>query len=181
MLLRMARCLWTVGIHECAPVMIAVLLLAAGCATQNTGTRVFGTRTVSAEGVTVVHADEGRLEGTVAFKDGKPEGAWMACWPDGRIHWLAVYENGELNGPFLLFREDGSLHQKGYLTNGVPSGIWTLFHPNGSRAEEGECDGFSGEPVNVRLPASITRCRRIGVWHHWDESGKELEPRSYSK
>jgi len=121
----------------------------------------------------------GSISGLASFADGQPDGPWIEFWPNGMIKWVAIYSKGELDGTYQLNFENGMPQQTGYLTRGVPSGQWTLFFQNGQRREQGQCDGISGAPVNLRLPANIERNRKIGTWKRWAETGEELEPTIY--
>ena len=71
-------------------------------------------------GRSVKFYENGKLENTTNYKDGKKEGLSEWYWENGNLGQTGKLENGKKNGLFEMFNPNGKLIRSVIYKNGVP-------------------------------------------------------------
>lgn len=111
-------------------------------------------------------APNGQLLRLEKFEDGAPHGALYRFFSDGSPRQLTWYKHGVPDGPYLEWYKVDSTSvglTSGQFQQGKRTGRWTWFYGNGKAQRQGRyADG-----------------KAVGIWRHWDPSGRPLPPKDH--
>lgn len=78
---------------------------------------------------------QGQIETSSTYKEGKLHGAKIFFSPQGDTTIIEHYDQGVFHGEYLSFHEGGGLRQKGQYVNGKMQGDWLKYYSNGQLEE----------------------------------------------
>lgn len=55
---------------------------------------------------------------------------------NGKLEYSGEFKNGKENGEWIYYYQNGNIKAKEYWKNGVENGTWKEFHPDGQLARE---------------------------------------------
>lgn len=73
----------------------------------------------------------GNYADKIFYKDGKPEGLWVAYYENGNIATVEKYRDGKQEGEQKIYHENGKLMAKGAYKNGKAEGVWERYDDKG--------------------------------------------------
>ena len=84
------------------------------------------------EGQHLVFFENGQLNQTQNWKDGKLDGEVLLYYENGKLKLKANYKNGNEEGEWLHYRSNGKLWRKYYYKDGKKDGKWTWYDKYGN-------------------------------------------------
>lgn len=107
--------------------------------------------------------ENGNLNQTGQYKNGKPHGKLEFFYEDGKLESFSYYKNGALDGSFSSFHTDGQITAKGEYIDGKLNGIAEFWFPNGLLKSHSEFENG----------------KKVGKWQYYDETGNLIEELLY--
>jgi len=117
------------------------------------------------QGVEKMYYSNGALEWSREFDHGQPKGAWRSWYQDGQPRSECFFGDASVDTIMSWWYPGGHIQSRGPARNGAHRGFWRYYYKNGQLAEEGEY--FDNQ--------------KHGEWRAWNEDGKTLTLREYSK
>jgi len=130
-------------------VMVLALSFWFGCATNSSEITVVTDRwsdgspkreATVAYGDTIrlqIYYEDGILEKSSEWKDGKRQGKWEAFYPNGSTWSVHTYENGVQVGVYRTWHPNGKPFIEGhYDRSGKPDGTWKFYDERGQLIQE---------------------------------------------
>ena len=72
----------------------------------------------------------------MSAKNGLPNGEGRFYDENGNLQFSGTFENGKINGKFYQYYEDGNIHNELSYVNGVQSGAQILYDNNSQKSAE---------------------------------------------
>ena len=90
--------------------------------------------------------ENGQLETSGAYKNGRRHGPWKYFYEDGQLSQKGTYKKSKRDGLWEFYGSSDQLWQKATFKDGKQDGLWETYHDNGQlhwkiTCKDGEKDG----------------------------------------
>ena len=133
--------------------------------------------------------EDGRLQASGTYKDGKVDGRWEEYYESGRLKTKGTMRDGEPDGPYERYDEDGRLQASGTIRHGELDGVSEEYYESGQLKtrrtyRHGELDGVSEEyheSGQLKTKGTYKAGIREGLWEEYHENGQLKTKRTYGR
>ena len=133
--------------------------------------------------------ENGRLQASGTYKDGKVDGRWEEYYESGQLKMRRTYQLGEPDGPYERYDENGRLQASGAIRFGEVDGISEEYYEGGQLKmrrtyRQGELDGLWEEYYEngqLKTKGTYKAGIREGLWEEYHENGQLKTKRTYGR